>query len=63
MANLKSAAFSCKSWHGPCANVTLVTKSVQTGIGVMLWCPDCRCAADLEAVGDRLDVQASKAVR
>ena len=63
MAGLKSSAFTCTGWHGACTGVTLVTKSVQTGVGVMLWCPSCRVAADLEAVGERVDVHQSKVSR
>lgn len=51
-----SNALHAPDWHASCVNVEL---HMYPGRGPVLWCPDCRCMASLEAVADKVDLVAS----
>ena len=50
-----SVARHAPDWHAACPNVTLVNLDN----GPNLWCPDCRCHVNAEAVSTKVDLNDS----
>jgi hypothetical protein len=57
-----SHAFEYGDWHPTCKNVQVFHSSA-SGRGLVVYCPDCRCVADLEAVSGRITFESSKEAR
>lgn len=54
--------YDCSTWHGQCAGVVALT-SHASGKGIVLYCPSCRCVADMEAVSGKMSAEESFTVR
>lgn len=54
-------AYDAGSWHATCLNVQLVMNNA-TGVP-WLWCPDCRCTAQLDLVADPITHESSRRPR
>jgi hypothetical protein len=57
-----SHAFEYGDWHATCTGVQ-VFHSAASGRGLVVWCPECRCVADLEAVAARITFESSRTAR